>query len=302
MRSLFFGIKNHRKKEKPMSEINWFPGHMAKTLRLLEDQIRSVDAVIELCDARAPYATRNPLLMKLIGQKQHLLVLNKVDLADKAVTGAWLTYFSKIGVKAVKYKSIGGKPREIFKLIEEAVRDKVEHMKMRGAMKTVRVMVVGIPNVGKSTFINALKGQAIAKTADRPGVTRSNQWVKINPFLDLLDTPGMLWPRLDDQKTALRLAFLGSIRDEIMDSEQLAKELLKELSVIAPKELAARYKLEESDLNMEPNALLESCCRHRGFLLSGGRYDTLRCAQIVLDEFRSAKIGRITLERVGGVL
>ena len=283
-----------------MSEINWFPGHMAKTKRQLETQIKSVDAVIELCDARAPYATRNPVLMKLIGQRRHLLVLNKSDLADEAATKAWLNYYSAQGIRAVKYKSLGGKPREIFKLIEDAVRDKVERMKQRGAMKTVRVMVVGIPNVGKSTFINALKGQAIAKTADRPGVTRSNQWVKINPFLELLDTPGMLWPKLDDQKTALRLAFLGSIKDEIMDSEQLAKELLKELSVIAPKEVAARYKLEEGDLEKEPDELLECCCAHRGFLLSGGRYDTLRCSQIILDEFRGAKIGRITLERIGG--
>ena len=282
-----------------MSEINWFPGHMAKTQRLLETQIRSVDAVIELCDARAPYATRNPVLMKLIGQKQHLLVLNKADLADDAATKGWLSYFNARGVKAVKYKSLGGKPREIFKLIEDAVKDKVERMKQRGAMKTVRVMVVGIPNVGKSTFINALKGQAIAKTADRPGVTRSNQWVKINPFLELLDTPGMLWPKLDDEHTALRLAFLGSIKDEIMDSERLAKELLRELSVIAPRELTARYKLEEAELALEGDALLEACCRHRGFLLSGGRFDTLRCAQIVLDEFRGAKIGKISLERIG---
>ena len=282
-----------------MSEINWFPGHMAKTKRQLETQIRSVDAVIELCDARAPYATRNPILMKLIGQRQHLLVLNKADLADEAATKAWLGYYNSNGVKAVKYKSLGGKPREIFKLIEDAVKDKVERMKTRGAMKTVRVMVVGIPNVGKSTFINALKGQAIAKTADKPGVTRSNQWVKINPFLELLDTPGMLWPKLDDQHTALRLAFLGSIKDEIMDSEQLAKELLGELGVIAPKEVSARYKLDEGELALEPDALLECCCRHRGFLLPGGRYDTLRCAQIILDEFRSAKIGRISLERIG---
>ncbi len=282
-----------------MSEINWFPGHMAKTRRQLETQIRSVDAVIELCDARAPYATRNPVLLKLIGQKQHLLVLNKADLAEEAATKAWLAYFDRSGVKAVKFRSLGGKPKEIFKLIDDAVKDKVERMKARGAAKTVRVMVVGIPNVGKSTFINALKGQAIAKAADRPGVTRSNQWVKIDPFLELLDTPGMLWPKLDDQKTALRLAFLGSIKDDIMDSERLARELLQELRVIAPDALAARYKLDESDLGLEEDAMLESCCRRRGFLLSGGRYDTLRCAQIVLDEFRGAKIGKITLERIG---
>ena len=285
-----------------MSEINWFPGHMAKTRRLLETQIKSVDAVIELCDARAPYATRNPILMKMIGQKQHLLVLNKADLADDAATKGWLDYFRSNGIKAVKYKSLGGKPREIFRLIEDAVKDKVDKMRQRGALKTVRVMVIGIPNVGKSTFINALRGQAIAKTADKPGVTRSNQWVRINPYLELLDTPGMLWPKLDDEKVALRLAFLGSIKDEIMDSEHLAGALLKELSLIAPQALCTRYKLEESELSLEADALLEACCKHRGFLLSGGRYDTLRCAQIVLDEFRGAKIGCITLERTGAVL
>ena len=282
-----------------MSELNWFPGHMAKTRRLLEGQLRTVDAVIELCDARAPYSTRNPDLMRMARGKAHILVLNKSDLADEAVTRAWLSSYKAQGVSALAFQSVGGDKKQIFRLIEDAVSAKVERMKERGANKTVRMMVVGIPNVGKSTFINKLKGKAIAAAQDRPGVTRSNQWVKINPYLELLDTPGLLWPKLSDERGALRLAYLGSIRDDIMDTEELATKLLRELLVIQPQAVIKRYKLDESALSCPDEELLEKCCRGRGLLLSGGRYDTLRCAALVLDEFRGAKMGRISLERVG---
>ena len=277
--------------------ISWFPGHMAKTKRLLETQIKSVDAVIELCDARAPQATRNPVLMHFAGHKAHILVLNKADLADEAVTREWLNFFRSKGLTAIKYQSTGGKTKEIFHLIETAVMPKVKRMQERGANKTVRVMVVGIPNVGKSTFINALKGQAITKTADRPGVTRSNQWVKINPYLELLDTPGMLWPKIDDERTAFRLAFLGSIKDEVMDTERRAGELLTVLGVLYPEGVTQRYKLKEGEIGLDRDSLLEACCRGRGFLLPGGRYDTLRLSQVALDEFRGGKTGKISLER-----
>ena len=280
-----------------MSEINWFPGHMAKTRRLLEIQIRAVDAVIELCDARAPYATRNPDLIKMIGNKTHILVLNKADLAEDAVTKAWLKHYEERGIMAMAFQSTGSKVKPVFDMIEKASAAKVEKMKARGANKTVRIMVVGIPNVGKSTFINKLHGQSIAKASDRPGVTRSNQWVKINPFLELLDTPGMLWPKLEDQATARRLAFLGSIKDDIMNTEELATELLKELLVIKKDAVIARYKL--TDLENDETTLLEKCCKGRGWLLSGGRYDTERAAALILDEFRGCKMGKLSLERIG---
>ncbi len=282
-----------------MSEINWFPGHMAKTRRLLEGQLRAVDAVIELCDARAPYSTRNPELMRMARGKAHILVLNKSDLADEAVTRAWLSFYKEQGLSALSFQSVGGDKKQIFRLIEEAAAAKVERMKARGANKTVRMMVVGIPNVGKSTFINKLKGKAIAAAQDRPGVTRSNQWVKINAYLELLDTPGLLWPKLSDERGALRLAYLGSIKDGIMDVEELAAKLVRELLTIRPEAVMQRYRLDESALSCPDGALLELCCRGRGLLLSGGRYDTLRCASLVLDEFRGAKLGRISLERVG---
>lgn len=279
-----------------MPEINWYPGHMAKTKKILETQIRSVDAVIELCDARAPKATRNPDLVRLTGGKTRILILNKADLASDAATAQWLAYYKKYGVTALKYQSVGGRAKEIFRFIENAARPAVERMKARGANKTVRVMVVGIPNVGKSTFINHLRGAAVAKTSDRPGVTRSNQWVKITPYLELLDTPGMLWPKLEDQGSARVLAFLGSIRDQIMDGEELATQLLETLLRIAPAQTRARYKLPEDAAGRPPEELLELACRGRGWLLSGGRCDTERAASLVLDEFRAGKLGRITLE------
>ena len=240
-----------------MPEINWYPGHMAKTKKILETQIRSVDAVIELCDARAPKATRNPDLVRLTGGKTRILILNKADLASDAATAQWLAYYKKYGVTALKYQSVGGRAKEIFRFIENAARPAVERMKARGANKTVRVMVVGIPNVGKSTFINHLRGAAVAKTSDRPGVTRSNQWVKITPYLELLDTPGMLWPKLEDQGSARVLAFLGSIRDQIMDGEELATQLLETLLRIAPAQTRARYKLPEDAAGRLPEELLE---------------------------------------------
>ena len=269
---------------------------MAKTKKILETQIRSVDAVIELCDARAPKATRNPDLVRLTGGKTRILILNKADLASDAATAQWLAYYKKYGVTALKYQSVGGRAKEIFRFIENAARPAVERMKARGANKTVRVMVVGIPNVGKSTFINHLRGAAVAKTSDRPGVTRSNQWVKITPYLELLDTPGMLWPKLEDQGSARVLAFLGSIRDQIMDGEELATQLLETLLRIAPAQTRARYKLPEDAAGRLPEELLELACRGRGWLLSGGRCDTERAASLVLDEFRAGKLGRITLE------
>lgn len=279
-----------------MPDINWYPGHMARSRRLLMGQLRSVDAVIELCDARAPISTRNPDLNALVRGKARVLVLNKADLASQAATAAWLAYYRGRGLAAARFQSTGGKTGEILELIQQAVRPAVQRMKARGVKKTVRLMVLGIPNVGKSTFINRLNGQAVAKTADRPGVTRSNQWVKVGPYLELLDTPGMLWPKLEDQAAARTLAFLGSIRDQIMDGEELAGQLLQRLMELAPEQTRARFKLEEIQEEAPGYELLEMACRGRGWLMSGGRPDVQRAAALVLDEFRGGKVGRITLE------
>ena len=280
-----------------MPQINWYPGHMAKSRRLLQDQLRAVDAVIELCDARAPLATRNPDLEKLTRGKARILILNKADLADDRETARWVEYFRTQGLSAMRFNSNGGKTKEILARIQEATRPAVERAAARGVKKTVRLMIIGIPNVGKSTFINRIHGSGIAKASDRPGVTRSNQWVKIGPYLELLDTPGMLPPRMDDQDGARLLAYLGSIRDQIMNTEELAGQLLMHLQSINPAAVAARFKLPEGEIYDDPQLALEAACRGRGWLISGGRPDVDRAAALVLDEFRAGKAGKITIER-----
>ena len=280
-----------------MPQINWYPGHMAKSRRLLQDQLRAVDAVIELCDARAPLATRNPDLEKLTRGKARILILNKADLADDKETARWVEYFRSQNLSAMRFNSNGGKTKEILARIQEATRPAVERAAARGVKKTVRLMIIGIPNVGKSTFINRIHGSGIAKASDRPGVTRSNQWVKIGPYLELLDTPGMLPPRMDDQDSARLLAYLGSIRDQIMNTEELAGQLLMHLQAINPAAVAARFKLPEGEIYDDPQLALEAACQGRGWLISGGRPDVDRAAALVLDEFRAGKAGKISIER-----
>lgn len=278
-----------------MPKINWYPGHMAKTRRLLQDQLRAVDAVIELCDARAPLATRNPDLARLTQGKARILILNKADLADDAQTARWLEHFRREGLTALRFNSNGGKIKDILGKIEQATRPAVERYAARGVKKTIRTMVIGIPNVGKSTFINRLYGGSVVKAADRPGVTRANTWVKLGPYLEVLDTPGMLPPRMDDQESAKLLAYLGSIRDQIMDTEELAGGLLQRLYEVAPAAAAARYKLSDAP-GTEPHELMEAACRGRGWLLSGARYDMDRASALILDEFRAGKVGKITIQ------
>ena len=279
-----------------MPTINWYPGHMAKSRRMLIEQLRAVDAVVELVDARAPLSSANPDLRGLTRGKARLLVLNKADLADDAATSRWLEYFREKNVMAMRFNSNGGRVKEMLERIARATQPAVERAAARGVKKTVRLMVVGIPNVGKSTFINRLNGSAVAKASDRPGVTRANQWVKVGPYLELLDTPGMLWPKLDNQDSARVLAFLGSIRDQIMDGEELASELLARLMALSPQATSARFKLEGAAADTPGYALLEMACRGRGWLMAGGRMDTERGAALVLDEFRAGRVGRITLE------
>jgi ribosome biogenesis GTPase A len=278
---------------------------MAKARRQLIEQLRRVDAVVELCDARLPRSSRNPDLDALCAGKRRALVLNKSDLADPAATSAWISKAQAGGVDAVAFDALKGKAREALGAIERASSRAYERAAARGINKTIRVMVVGVPNVGKSAFINKLSGRAAAKTADRPGVTRAAQWVRVADRLELLDTPGLLWPKIDDREASRRLAYLGTIRDEILDQESLAEDLLRELMDVSPDAVRARFRIapdagREGNMDSEPSprgSLLEAVCAGRGYILSGGRLDTARGAAAALDEFRAGKLGRITLER-----
>ena len=275
--------------------INWYPGHMARAKRLLAEQLSRVDVVIELCDARIPCASRNPDLAELVKGKRRLLVLGKADLAEEAQTRAWLKYYRAQGLEAMSFDSVRGRAKDVLARVERLSADLVERMAARGVKKTVRVMIVGVPNVGKSTFTNRINGAAIAKTGDRPGVTRSNQWVRVTPYLELLDTPGLLWPKLENQADARALAFVGTINDQIMDQQMLAIRLLTWLMEHKREDAVGRFRLKETDA--EGLALLEAVCRGRGWLLPGGVCDTDRGAAVVLDEFRAGKLGRVTLQR-----
>ncbi len=275
-------------------DINWYPGHMAKAKRLLSDQLGRCDVVIELCDARLPFSSRNPDLENMIKGKKRVLLLNKADLADPVITSQWLNRFREQGIEAAPCTAYMNKAKDVLRLIEKAASEAIEKAAQKGVHKTVRVMVTGVPNVGKSTLINALHGSNIAKTGDKPGVTKANQWVVIGPYLQLMDSPGLLWPRLDDQRAAKRLCYIGSVKDAVVDLPMLTIELLQELLQIRPEPVLERFRF--SDPSLKGEALLEAVCRGRGFLLKGGVCDYDRCCQVVLDEFRAGKCGRITLE------
>ena len=282
--------------EESSLDIQWYPGHMAKARRMLAESVKLVDVVIEMVDARAPASTRNPDFDDLFGTKPRVVVLNKADLADSEATRAWIRAYRARGWDAISFSANAGKGvKEAVSLVERAARPVVERMKAKGVNKTVRAMIVGIPNVGKSTFINRLRGSAAAKAGNRPGVTRGKQWIVVGPYLEFLDTPGMLWPKFEDKEAARRLAFLGSIRGEIMDNERLSAELLEFLRDRAPEGAKARLKID-MDGEKSGEQLLEEACRRRGWLLPGARPDTERASALILDEFRSGKMGRLTLE------
>lgn len=282
--------------EESSLDIQWYPGHMAKARRMLAESVKLVDVVIEMVDARAPASTRNPDFDDLFGTKPRVVVLNKADLADPEATRAWIRAYRARGWDAISFSANAGKGvKEAVSLVERAARPVVERMKAKGVNKTVRAMIVGIPNVGKSTFINRLRGSAAAKAGNRPGVTRGKQWIVVGLYLEFLDTPGMLWPKFEDKEAARRLAFLGSIRGEIMDNERLSAELLEFLRDRAPEGAKARLKID-MDAEKSGEQLLEEACRRRGWLLPGARPDTERASALILDEFRSGKMGRLTLE------
>ena len=281
-----------------MKQIQWFPGHMAKTRRLIAANLKLVDAVVEIVDARAPLSSRNPAMDSMTKGKPRLVLLNKSDLADDRATQMWINYFRNSGAEALAVDCKSGKG---LKNVLPTVRTKVlkELMEKRAAQgmtgAAVRLMIVGIPNVGKSSLINRLAGTKRAKVEDRPGVTRTKQWVKLDNNTELLDMPGVLWPKFEDQDVAVRLAFTGAISDDILDIETLAMKLLSYLAEEYPTSLKERYKLETSgeESGLE---LLENVGRKRGMMISGGEINTERAAITVLDEFRSGKLGRITLE------
>lgn len=281
-----------------MKQIQWFPGHMAKTRRLIAANLKLVDAVAEIVDARAPMSSRNPEMDHMTKGKPRIVLLNKSDLADDKATGMWISYFKNNGAEAVSVDCKSGKGlKNLLPTIKKSVLAELMEKRRRSGMSgaAVRLMIVGIPNVGKSSLINRMAGSKRAKVEDRPGVTRTKQWVKLDSNTELLDMPGVLWPKLEDQEAAVRLAFTGAISDDILDIEALAMNLLYFLAENYPQSLRDRYKIE-FDENESGLSLLERVGKKRGMMISGGGINTERAAITVLDEFRSGKLGRITLE------
>ena len=279
--------------------IQWFPGHMKKAQRLIEENLKLVDVVIELLDARIPASSANPMLAEIIKEKPRLIALNKSDLADSASTKRWLAYFRAQGIPAVAIDSVKGRGmKQLVAKAEELARPKTDRfVKNGGRPRAARCMILGIPNVGKSTLINRLAGAVKAKAADKPGVTRAKQWIKIGAALDLLDTPGILWPKFEDQTVGLKLAFTGAINDDIYDREQVTALLLSVMRRDYPERLQERFKFK-GDMPEDGIELLEAIGRKRGCLVKGGVVDLEKAQNIVLTEFRSGKLGLVTLDEV----
>lgn len=274
--------------------INWYPGHMKKTRELISENLKLVDMVIEVIDARIPVSSRNPIIDEIVGKKPRIVLLNKSDLSDAAQNKAWGKHFESQGYCGMAMNCMsGGGVRELFRLLEKLKADK---NKEQVRNKPFRLMIVGVPNVGKSSLINRMTGKKSTKTGDRPGVTKGKQWLTLSNGMQLLDTPGILWPKFEDPKAGLDLAFCGSIKDEILDTATLALELIKVLQAEYPEQLAARYKIDE--ICEEALDTMEAIAIKRGWILSGKRIDYERCGRTVLDEFRAGLIGRITLEKI----
>lgn len=284
-------------------DLQWYPGHMAKTRRLIAENLKLIDVIVEMIDARVPFSGRNPDFDDLLGSKPRIVVMNKSDLADDKRSAMWEKYYTDLGSKCIYANSLTGKNTD--KIISEAknlLSERIKKDAERGLNRSIKLMIVGIPNVGKSSLINRLSGKAGAKTGDRPGVTKGKQWIRLKNGVELLDTPGILWPKFENQQIGMKLAFIGSIRDEIIDVEELCMNLVGYLKENYAEELKARYKLDKDIKDMENFGLLEYIGKKRGFVISGGEIDTYRAANVILDEFRSAKIGKITLETPEDVL
>lgn len=274
----------------------WYPGHMTKARRMMQENIKLIDLMVELVDARVPYSSKNPDIDELARNKSRLIILNKADMADAHVTKEWEACYKEKGFFVAKVNSQKGTGiKEVKKLIEEACREKKERDRKRGILnRPVRAMVAGIPNVGKSTFINSFAGKACAKTGNKPGVTKGKQWIKINKNVELLDTPGILWPKFEDQEVGLRLAWIGSIKEEVLNTTELAVELLGFLKEQYPGVIRERYGVEEE---AEPVQILEKIAEIRGCLMKGNQVDVEKAGLLVLDDYRSLRLGQISLER-----
>ena len=284
----------------PSQVIQWFPGHMAKTRRLMQESLPQVDLVLELLDARIPYSSKNPEIEKILGTKPKIAVLTKSALANPDVTHAWVEYYKSIGIAAVVIdNNTGAGINALEEAIKTVMADKLERYQNKGmAGRKLKSMIVGIPNVGKSSLINRLAGSKKAKVENRPGVTLNKQWIPTEIGLDLLDMPGVLWPKFEEERVGQNLAMTGAIRDQILDIEEIAMLLCGRLMEVAPKEFMARYKLTEDEVDgLDCYDLFELVGRKRGFLISGGEINHQRTAEMLLEEFRSAKIGRISLEK-----
>lgn len=283
--------------------IQWFPGHMTKTKRKIQNALKLVDAAAEIIDARIPVSSRNPDLDQLIQNKPRVVLLNKCDMADAAATEQWIRFYKEKNIPAIPIDCKSGKGMHAFvPLLRSVLSQKIKSLQEKGMKNpTLRVMIVGIPNVGKSSFINRIAKQNKAKVEDRPGVTRGNQWYTIAKNFELLDTPGVLWPKFDDALVGERLAFTGAVKDQVVDTELLAVRLLEMLSGLRPRPFMERFKLTDEmlDNTEDAYALLECIGKKRGMLVSGGEIDTERACAMVLDEFRAGKLGRITLEFPG---
>lgn len=277
--------------------VQWFPGHMAKTRRLIKESLPLVDAVCEIVDARLPESSRNPEIDEIVGSKPRIILLNKADLADDKATADRIKKFAEAGIKALPVDCRSGKGLDKFQpAVKEVLKDKIQANIDRGmGGKTLRVMVVGIPNTGKSSFINRMAGGVKAKVADKPGVTRGNQWFNIGQGIELLDTPGVLWPKFEDPEVGFKLTFIGSVKDDILDIQEIAVRLLLVMQKNYPDRLEARYKISDFE-DLEPYELLELIAKKRRMLLRKGEYDTERAAVMLLDEYRGGKLGKITLD------
>ena len=278
--------------------IQWYPGHMTKTRRLLVENLKLVDVVVELLDARIPASSKNPEIDSIIMNKPRLILLNKADTADANISRQWSGWYKSRGIQAIFVDSIKGKGLNLMKdQLKVMMKERFDRDKLKGRIfRPIRTMIVGIPNVGKSTLINKIAGKAVATTGDRPGVTRGKQWIRLNPEIELLDPPGILWPKFDDQQIALNLAFTGAIKDDIMDVTEVAAALAQKLSTEYQDLFAQRYKLQNTE-GLTGDELLQAAGKNRGCILPGGEIDLNRIAVVLLDEFRGGKIGKITLER-----
>lgn len=275
--------------------INWYPGHMTKARRAMQEDIKLIDLVIELLDARIPLASRNPDIDSMSANKKRMILLNKADLANETITLKWIKYFKDLGYEVVPLDSRNrNKMNDVLSSVMVACKDKIERDRKRGILnRPIRAMIVGIPNVGKSTFINSFAKKAVAKTGNKPGVTKGKQWIRLNRDVELLDTPGILWPKFEDKEVGVKLALIGSINDQILNIEELALDLIERLRKISPGLISGRFEVEEEGSAYE---LLENIGRRRGALKKGSEIDTEKAANILIDEYRSGKLGRISLE------